>query len=208
MISNTRVVVALVLGMMAAAGAVAGPVQITGANFQSEVKDSGKNAFIKFFAPWCGHCKAMAPAWNQLGDAYEGSSSVVIGDADCTVESELCQKVGANGYPTIKYFTAESEENGDSYSGGRGFDELNKFVKDKLERLCDVDAPADCTEKEVSFLEKIKAKAASVKSVVQDQLKRLEGMKASKMKASLKGWVNQRINILKQLVKKDSKEEL
>ena len=89
-----------------------------------------KDVMIEFYAPWCGHCKAMAPAWNQLGDAYEGSSSVVIGDADCTVESELCQKVGANGYPTIKYFTAESEENGDSYSGGRGFDELNKFVKD------------------------------------------------------------------------------
>jgi protein disulfide-isomerase A6 len=38
----------------------------------------------------CGHCKALAPVWAELGEAFAGSSSVVIGDVDCTVEESIC----------------------------------------------------------------------------------------------------------------------
>ena len=62
-------------------GAV-GAVEVTMDNYESLVL--GKNAFVKFFAPWCGHCKGMKPAWDQLGGDYAGSSSVVVADADCT----------------------------------------------------------------------------------------------------------------------------
>jgi hypothetical protein len=54
----------------------------------------------------CGHCKAMAPAWEQLGTEFSSSSSVLIGNVDCTVESSLCGKYGVDGYPTVKYFLA------------------------------------------------------------------------------------------------------
>ena len=46
----------------------------------------------------CGHCKALAPAWAELGDAYAGSSSVLIGDVDCTEEEELCSKFEVRGF--------------------------------------------------------------------------------------------------------------
>ena len=52
----------------------------------------------------------MKPAWDKLGEAYADSSSVVIGDADCTADGkELCNDNGVSGYPTIKYFDAEGE---------------------------------------------------------------------------------------------------
>jgi len=75
----------------------------------------------------------MKPAWDQLGDEYASSSSVVIADVDCTTEQDLCSKYDVKGYPTIKYFTSETDEKGADYSGGRSFDDLKKFVADSLE---------------------------------------------------------------------------
>jgi protein disulfide-isomerase A6 len=63
-----------------------------------------KNAFIKFYAPWCGHCKSLAPIWDALADKYADSSSVVVGSVDCTTEEnkDLCGEYGVQGYPTLK----------------------------------------------------------------------------------------------------------
>jgi protein disulfide-isomerase A6 len=141
----------------------------------------------------------MKPAWDQLAEAYEGSS-VLVGDVDCTVEKDLCSEKGVQGYPTIKYYTAETGEEGEKYQGGRDFDVLKQFVVDTLEVKCDIDTPSEgCSEKEQSFLEKVKTKSDDF---IKSQLTRLEGMSGSKMKADLKKWLNQRLNILKQLVEK------
>ncbi|EOD03961.1 hypothetical protein EMIHUDRAFT_210547 [Emiliania huxleyi CCMP1516] len=155
-------------------GASAGAVELTGSNFDDLVTKSGKNAFVKW------HCKSMKPAWDQLGDEYSSSSSVVIGDADCTASAkDLCE--------TYEYFTAEAPK-GTDYSGGRDFDSLKKFVEDELEVKCliDNDEARGCSDKEKDFMSKWKAKD---KSEVAAQLERLNKMK----------WVVQRSNILKQL---------
>ena len=73
----------------------------------------------------------MKPAWDQLGDEYEGSS-VVVGDVDCTEDKnrDLCSKYGVSGYPTIKYMNIDTEDaTGESYNGGRDFDSLKSFVE-------------------------------------------------------------------------------
>eukprot|EP00993_Chasmostoma_nieuportense_P002551 NODE_3337_length_986_cov_62.144354_g3191_i0.p1 GENE.NODE_3337_length_986_cov_62.144354_g3191_i0~~NODE_3337_length_986_cov_62.144354_g3191_i0.p1 ORF type:complete len:139 (-),score=31.99 NODE_3337_length_986_cov_62.144354_g3191_i0:358-774(-) len=135
----------------------------------------------------------MKPDWEKLGSAYEASSSVLIGDVDCTVEEEVCRKHDVNGYPTIKYFVDGKPE---SYNGGRDYDTLEKFVKDTLEVKCDVTAPEGCSDKEKAFIDK---QASKSKDDIRKQLVRLEGMKGNSMKAPLKEWLLQRINILRQL---------
>jgi len=145
----------------------------------------------------------MKPAWDKLGAEFE-ASSVVVADADCTVESELCSKFDVKGYPTIKYFKDGSKE-GEAYNGGRDFDSLKKFVQESLEVQCDVNAPDQCDEKETKYITTMKAKGAAD---VDKQLTRLTGMLAKPMKAELKAWVAKRVNILKQLAKDSSKEEL
>jgi protein disulfide-isomerase A6 len=78
------------------AGAHASAVDLDPTSFEKQVVSSGKNAFIKFFAPWCGHCKSMKPNWDKLGAAYSGHAKVVIGDVDCTLDAnkDLCAEYG------------------------------------------------------------------------------------------------------------------
>ncbi|KAG8468081.1 hypothetical protein KFE25_007133 [Diacronema lutheri] len=126
---------------------------LTESTFESTVYGSGKAVFVKFYAPWCGHCKAMKPAWDQLGAAVNGGSDpVVIADVDCTVEKDLCQKYGVKGYPTVKYY---QEDDGTDYKGGRDFAALEKFVKETLSKpICNSANKAACTPEDLAELEK------------------------------------------------------
>jgi len=138
----------------------------------------------------------MKPAWDQLMDEFESSSSVVVGDVDCTVETDLCSEYDVSGYPTIKYFTAETDEKGESYNGGRDFDALKAHVVDKLEVKCQAESGEGCSDKEKGYIEKMKAKGADD---IQKQFDRLDGMKGGKMAKEQKQWLMQRWNILNQL---------
>mmetsp|Transcript_60701 Transcript_60701/g.100795 ORF Transcript_60701/g.100795 Transcript_60701/m.100795 type:complete len:141 (+) Transcript_60701:200-622(+) len=139
----------------------------------------------------------MKPAWDQLGDEYKDSSSVLIGDADCTGSGkDLCDEHEVKGYPTIKYFTAETGPKGEDYSGGRSFEDLKKFTEDTLEVKCLLDNTEGCSDKEKDFMEKWKGKSAED---ITSQTTRLQGMAKGSMKPELKKWLHQRLNILKQM---------
>jgi protein disulfide-isomerase A1 len=57
---------------------------IVGKTFKTEVVESGKDVMIEFYAPWCGHCKALEPEYNKLGETFKDVSSVVIAKMDAT----------------------------------------------------------------------------------------------------------------------------
>jgi len=137
----------------------------------------------------------MKQAWEDLGSEYEASSSVLIGDVDCTVHSGVCSKHDVSGYPTIKYYK-DGDKKGQSYSGGRTLDALKSFTADTLEVKCQVSDPSGCSDKEKKFIDTMKAKSAEDRK---KELTRLSGMKAGSMKPELKQWLVQRQAILKQL---------
>ena len=109
----------------------------------------------------------MKPAWDQLGDEFAGSKTVLIGDVDCTVEKDLCSKYGVRGYPTIKSFTGNPD--GDPYEGGRDFASLKKFADESLGPSCSNDNIDLCDDDQKAILEKYnKMSAAERKKIVDD----------------------------------------
>merc|ERR1712083_590662 len=108
----------------------------------------------------------------------------------------VCSDNGVSGYPTIKYFTDETGKKGEDYSGGRDFDELEKFVKEKLAKKCNAKTKEDCDDKEIAYIDKMSSKAADA---IKKELERLEGLVGSSMKEDKKAWLMKRIAVLKGL---------
>ncbi|KAI5788292.1 thioredoxin-like protein [Geopyxis carbonaria] len=105
-------------------------------NFQRKVLNSRDGWFVKFFAPWCGHCQAMAPAWAELGKEMEGQLN--IGEVNCETEKRLCKDIHLRGYPTILFF-----KNGErvEYDGLRGLGDLVAYARKAVDSgIKDIDA--------------------------------------------------------------------
>ena len=123
------------LALMAFTGVFAGAgevVILNPDNFDSIVKDPTKNVFVKFFAPWCGHCVRMAPAWEELATKFKDDASVVIAEVDASAHQSVGQKYGVRGFPTIKFFP-KSNKGGVNYQGGRDVASLESYVQKNIE---------------------------------------------------------------------------
>ncbi|KAJ4471993.1 protein disulfide isomerase [Lentinula aciculospora] len=91
-------------------------------NFQSTIQEGP--AFVKFFAPWCGHCKKLAPIWKNV--AKNMQSKLTVAEVDCEAHKALCKENNIQGFPTLMYIADGSRT---EYSGGRKLDQLTEFAK-------------------------------------------------------------------------------
>ncbi|TFY67764.1 hypothetical protein EVG20_g3826 [Dentipellis fragilis] len=105
-------------------------VELTPDNFD-EVIGKGTPGLVEFFAPWCGHCKNLAPTYEQLADAFaHKKDKVVVAKIDADgVGKPLGSKYGVTGFPTLKWFDANGEAT--PYEGGRELTDLANFITSK-----------------------------------------------------------------------------
>ncbi|XP_048189223.1 protein disulfide-isomerase A2 [Perognathus longimembris pacificus] len=103
------------------------PVKIlVGKNFEQVAFDETKNVFVKFYAPWCSHCKEMAPAWEALAEKYKDHEDIIIAELDATA-NEL-EAFTVHGFPTLKFFPAGPDQKVIEYTSTRDLETFSKFL--------------------------------------------------------------------------------
>lgn len=104
-----------------------GPVTIAVAkNFDEVVTNNGKDTLIEFYAPWCGHCKKLAPVYDELGEKMK-NEDVAIVKMDAT-NNDVTGTFDVRGFPTIYWAPKDSKDSPVRYEGGRELDDFIKYI--------------------------------------------------------------------------------
>ena len=103
-------------------------ISLSQESFQKLVTQTQEPWFIKFYAPWCHHCQAMAPNWAQMARELQGQLN--IGEVNCEVERRLCKEVRVRAYPTIHFFRGGERV---EYAGLRGLGDLVTYAKKAID---------------------------------------------------------------------------
>lgn len=108
-----------------------GVLQLTGDSFTHGIEKG--ITIVKFYAPWCGHCKRMAPTWDELATKFVGNTNVKIAKVDCTLSEnkELCSEQEVDGFPTVYIY--RNGEKIEEYGGNRSLDDLFEYVSNHSE---------------------------------------------------------------------------
>jgi len=86
---------------------------------------------VKFMAPWCGHCKTMAPEFKKAATELKALGlNIALGDVDATVDNDLAQRFGVEGFPTLKFFK-KNADNAMEFGGGRTADDIVAWMTKK-----------------------------------------------------------------------------
>jgi len=109
---------------------------LVGKNFADVALDAEKHVLVEFYAPWCGHCKSLAPIYDELGEKYKDSKDIVIAKMDSTTNE--VKDVNIRGFPTLKLFK-KGDNKVVEYDGARDLDGFVKFL-DALEDTKDAEA--------------------------------------------------------------------
>ncbi|KAI9199748.1 uncharacterized protein BJ171DRAFT_570309 [Polychytrium aggregatum] len=125
-------------------------LQLNQGNFKSEVLESEHVVIVEFYAPWCGHCKNLAPEYKKAGEKLKGLAKVAA--VDCDQHKGLCGQYGIQGFPTIKVFGANKKAPLD-YQGQRTAGPIVDYVVGKIPSFVEKIGSGDKQKSYESFIE-------------------------------------------------------
>lgn len=126
------------------------PVKVVVADSINDVVKSGKNVLIEFYAPWCGHCKKLAPILDEVAVIFEKDPDVVIAKMDATT-NDIPSEYDVRGYPTLYFSSASGKVS--QYDGDRTADAIISFINSNKESSAQSAVPVQ-TESESAKDEK------------------------------------------------------
>lgn len=107
-------------------------VVVRGKSFHDIVVNNDKDVLLEFYAPWCGHCKQLAPTWEELGKKLRSQrDKVVIAKMDATANEIQHAGVSVRGFPTIYFFPGNDKSNPVRYENSRELDGFLQFLAEK-----------------------------------------------------------------------------
>ena len=108
----------------------AGNVKVVkGDSFNDIVLNNDKDVLIEFYAPWCGHCKKLAPTWDALGDEMKNVDSVIIAKSDASANEFDVDGLNIKGFPTIYFFKGDTKKP-QQYNEGRELEDFVDFLQE------------------------------------------------------------------------------
>jgi protein disulfide isomerase len=117
----------------------AGNVKVLkGTSFNDIVMNNDKDVLVEFYAPWCGHCKKLAPTWDELGDKFAAVDSVVIAKMDSTANEVDVEGLDVKGFPTL-YFFPGKDKKPIKYESGRELEDFVEYLKENAATKFDHD---------------------------------------------------------------------
>ena len=99
-------------------------IELTDDSFSKKVLSSDEPWLVEFYAPWCGHCKNLAPHWAKAATQLKGK--INMGALDATEHKNTAAQFSVQGYPTIKFFPAGAKVPSavEDYTGGRTAEDI------------------------------------------------------------------------------------
>ncbi|KAL3831563.1 hypothetical protein ACJMK2_023302 [Sinanodonta woodiana] len=96
-----------------------------------EIVYSKDTVLVEFYAPWCGHCKSLAPEYAKAAKILkESQPPISLAKVDATVETELGSRFDVSGYPTLKWFKKGEVYD---YDGPREANGIVSYMKERAD---------------------------------------------------------------------------
>lgn len=102
---------------------------MVGKTFDELVKNSDKDVLVEFYAPWCGHCKQLAPIYDAVAKKLLHNKNILIAKMDSTANE--VPGVNIKGFPTIKFYPNGKKNSPLDFEGDRTEEGFLKYLKEK-----------------------------------------------------------------------------
>ncbi|GAB9463569.1 Protein disulfide-isomerase domain [Globisporangium polare] len=108
---------------------------IVGKQFAERVANNEQDVLLEFYAPWCGHCKSLAPKYEELAENFADVKSILIAKIDATENEVDHPGVDVKGFPTILFFPGKDKQNPIVYEGARDVEGMTEFLKKNAQKF-------------------------------------------------------------------------
>ncbi|TGJ82059.1 hypothetical protein E0Z10_g6701 [Xylaria hypoxylon] len=111
-------------------------VQVDAKNYDRLIAKSNYTSVVEFYAPWCGHCKNLKPAYEKAAKNLDGLAKVAAVNCDEDENKQLCSMMGVQGFPTLKIVRPGKKRGSkpvvEDYQGERSAKAIVNAVVDKI----------------------------------------------------------------------------